>query len=100
MKLKKNYLLNIKNILLVLFIIFIIYLLSLFYLIYNNPIQNLMNEIKNKKILVIGNGPSSINKKRINLNNEYDIIIRINKKNIKKSMKNVLDQKQIFMCII
>jgi len=49
MKLKKNYLLNIKNILLVLFIIFIIYLLSLLYLIYNNSIQNLMNEIKNKK---------------------------------------------------
>ena len=93
MKLKKNYLLNIKNILLVLFIIFIIYLLSLFYLIYNNPIQNLMNEIKNKKILVIGNGPSSINKKRINLNNEYDIIIRINKKKYQKKYEKCIGSK-------
>ena len=93
MKLKKNYLLNIKNILLVLFIIFIIYLLSLLYLIYNNPIQNLMNEIKNKKILIVGNGPSALNKKRINLNNEYDIIIRINKKKYQKKYEKCIGSK-------
>lgn len=98
MKLKKKYELYIKNILLLLFIIFIIYLLSLLYLIYNNSIQNLMNEIKNKKILIIGNGPSALSKIRENLDNEYDIIIRINKiKNKKKYEKCIGSKTDIYI---
>lgn len=94
MKLKKNYISNkIKNILIVLFIIFIIYLLSLLYLIYNNSIQNLMNKIKNKKILIVGNGPSALNKERINLDKKYDIIIRINKKKYKKKYEKYIGSK-------
>jgi hypothetical protein len=94
MKVKKNYFFIIKNILFVLLIIIIIlYLLSLLYLIYNNSIQNLMNEIKNKKILIIGNGPSALNKERINLDNKYDIIIRINKKKNENKYKKCIGSK-------
>ena len=94
MKLKKNYFFIIKNILFVLLIIIIIlYLLSLLYLIYNNSIQNLINEIKNKKILIVGNGPSALNKERINLDNKYDIIIRINKKKNENKYKKCIGSK-------
>ena len=52
-----------------------------------------MNKIKNKKILIIGNGPSSINKKRLNLDKKYNIIIRINKKKYNKKYEKCIDSK-------
>ena len=95
MKVKRKYLLNIiKNILFILLIIIIIiYLSSILYLYYNNSIENLMNEIKNKKILVVGNGPSALSKIRENINKLYDIIIRINKKDYDKKYKKYIGSK-------
>lgn len=61
-------------------IILVYYIILVFYIIIiinNYPAKNIIYKLKNKKVILIGNGPSALKNKK-NIDDIYDVIIRFN----------------------